>query len=224
MKTLKYAALIVGCVSASQLQAAAISNGDFASCDYTGWQQESDFAAPIGGSNDFSIAGSAPDCSAVMNVDFGGADDAFFYTALFQELDLSAATDSSFLLTLDFDVDSALTSLDTGFVADYFAVGLSDGLGNFTPGLLESDDIDGLFSYNLSFLLDSSYASQTGVFVEFQLALGADAGGLTDFSGSSLIVNNVALVEVSVPQVPEPASMAIFAIGLAGLATDRRKK
>ncbi|WP_416308438.1 PEP-CTERM sorting domain-containing protein [Neptunicella sp. SCSIO 80796] len=224
MKTLQYAALILGCALTSQLQAAAITNGDFSSCDYTGWQQESDFAAPVSGSNDFSIAGSSPNCSAVMNVDYGGIDDAFFYTALFQELDLSSAADSTFLLTLDFNVSSDLTSQDGAFVADYFAAGISDGFGNFLPGLLASEDIDGIFNYNLSFSLDNSFANQTGLFVEFQLILGADIGGLTDLSGSSLNISNVSLVEVAAPQVPEPGSMAIMAVGLAGLATYRRKK
>ncbi|MDN4504303.1 PEP-CTERM sorting domain-containing protein [Alteromonadaceae bacterium BrNp21-10] len=223
MKKLKYAVLILGCALTSQLQAAAITNGDFATCDFSGWQQESDFGAPLAGSNDLSINGSTPNCSAQMNVDFGGANDAFVYTALSQELDLSGATDSSFLLTLDFDVSSDLTSPDPSFIADYFFVGISNGTGNFTSGLFTTADVDGSLDYNLSFLLDSSFANQNGIFVEFDLFLGVDLDNRTDFSGSSLNINNVSLVEVAVPQVPEPSTLAIFALGLAGLATYRKK-
>jgi hypothetical protein len=221
MKKIIYLILFSTCLIGSSSFAAAIVNGDFSSCDYTGWQQEADFDAPIPGSNDFSIVGSSPNCAAQMNVDLGGPFDAFFYTALSQELDLSGAADSSFLLSLDFSVDSMMSSTDPDFIADYFYAGVSDGLGNFMPGLFSTADVDGLVNYNLSFLLDSTFANLNNVFVEFDLYLGADIFGDTDFSGSSLTVDKVSLVEVAL--VPEPSTLAIFALGLAGLAMSRKK-
>lgn len=202
-----------------------ITNGNFASsCSLNGWQTDTD-GAP-GGANDFTIDGSAPNCRASINVDYTGLTDVFFAgNTLYQQLDLSGNADSTFLLSMDFSVSSELTSIDAGFIADYFIVGLFDGTDYYNQNgdlgfLVAPTDIDGDNQYNLSFELSSDFANQTNWSLDFQVLLGID-GSDTDFFGSTLSISNVSLTEQQV-SVPAPASIALLAIGLFGL-TARRK-
>lgn len=212
--------LTLACCMTSQVMATAIINGDFATCDYTGWQTDTD--GGLSASNDFTIVGSSPTCAASINVDYQDTE-AFFANTLYQQLDFTAASNSTFMLTMDFMVDSELSSLDPDFIADYFIVGLFDGLGNYynetgNIGFLVADtDINGASSFNLNFILANSFVNQTGWSLDFQLNLGADGTGFTDFGGSSLILNNVALSEIPQRAVPAPGSLALFALGFVGL-------
>ena len=231
--------LLALCVASSNTFGAAIVNGDFASCDYSGWQKDTDAAGDISLGNDFIIQNNAGNCSASINVDhfdpagdFNGApvDDAFFGNTLFQELDFSADTDSTFSLEIDFSVDSEITSNDAAFVADFFLIGLNDGLGNYfdqTGGLgflFAPTDVDGAASQILSFDLDNSFANQAGWFLDFQLNIGADNNGFSDAFGSTFLLNSVSLSEVkNVSPVSTPAMLSLMLTGLFGLYIGKKR-
>ncbi|GAA0370723.1 hypothetical protein GCM10009092_38790 [Bowmanella denitrificans] len=206
--------MLLGILASPQSLAALINNGDFASCDLSGWQTDTDGAS--GGANDFSIEGSAPNCSAGIHVDAANTD-VFFANTLYQALDFTGM--GLLKLSLDFSVDSELTSQDNGFVADYFAIGLGDGSGALfdqfgLPGSLSlPTDINGAADFSLSWLIDASLLSQPNWTLEFQVLVGADSNGFTDLGRSSLLVHQVSLEALS-NQVPEPVSLILMLAGL----------
>ncbi|KXI30294.1 PEP-CTERM sorting domain-containing protein [Paraglaciecola hydrolytica] len=208
------------------LSAAMITNGDFAnSCSLNGWQTDTDGFA--GGTNDFTLDGSAPNCAASINVDYANTDVYYAANTLFQNLDLSGASSSTFLLTMDFSVFSESNSNEQDFIADYFMIALFDGSDYYNQHgdfgfLVSPTDIDGSQNYNLSFELDSSFANQTNWSLDFQVLLGI-AGFDTDFFGSTLSISSVSLTEQkAVVGASTPASLALFALGLFGLAVRRK--
>lgn len=223
----KLMCLTLACFITSQAMASAIINGDFATCDYSGWQKDTDGFGDVSASDDFTMVGSSPNCAASINVDYQNTE-AFLANTLYQQLDFSAANDSTFLLTMEFDVNSVFSDVDAGFIADYFVIGLFDGLGSYYDetgalGFLVADtDINGSDSYSLSFNLDNWFVNQTGWSLDFQLNLGADFDGNTDFGGSSLIINNVSLTEVPSQAVSAPGTVSVFALGLLGLMLRRK--
>lgn len=210
----------------SPLSAAMITNGNFAtSCSLNGWQTDTDGVA--GGINDFTIDGSSPACAASINVDYANTEVFFAANTLFQNLDLSGAVDSTFLLTMDFSVNSELTSNDQAFIADYFAIGLYNGSDYYNQNgdlgfLVAPTDINGFADFSLSFELDSSFANQTGWSLDFQVLLGI-FGFDTDFAGSTLSISQVALVEqtAATSNVPTPPSLALFALAFVALIRRR---
>ena len=125
-------------------------------------------------------------------------------------------------------VESELSSLDQEFIADYFIVGLFDGIGSYydhtgAMGYLVADtDINGSDSFSLSFNLDNWFVNQTGWSLDFQVNLGADLDGFTDLGGSSLIISNVSLTEVPSQAVSAPGTVSVFALGLLGLMLRRK--
>ena len=230
--------LLTLCIASSNTFGAAIVNGDFSSCDYFGWQKDTDGFGDVSVGNDFSMVNNAGDCSASLNVDhfdpagdFTGTaiDEAYFGNTLFQELDFSAAADSTFLLEIDFSVDSEITSNDFGFISDYFLIGLNDGSGDYydqTAGLgflYAPTDIDGTFSQVLTFELDNSFVNQGGWFLDFQLNIGVDNLGFSDAFGSTFLLNSVSLMEVENNVVPEPASLSLLSLGLLGLYIRKKR-
>ena len=238
MKTISFISLLTCGLLATHSNAALITNGDFATGDFSAWSKDTDGAGDISTGNDFSVVGSVGDYSAVIEVDAFDApgdffavplDDVWFANTLYQELDLSAAPGSTFLLSIDFAVDSEIDSADQAFIADYFAIGLNDGSGNYFDEngalgfLFDPSNIDGAFSYSLDFTLDNSFANQTGWFLDFQLAVGLDDFGSSDAFASTFILNSVSLTELSSTDVSEPGTALIFSFGLAGLLLRRKK-
>ena len=226
IKIMKYLLPIAAFGLLPSAQAAMISNGNFAeSCSLDGWQKDTDGFGDLGG-NDFTVTGTNPNCEASVHADYQDTQ-VFFANTLFQELDLTGDADSRFLLTLDFSVNSELTSRDSGFIADYFAIGLNDGSGNYfsetgLPGYLVAPAaIDGYSAFTLSFELDRAFANQSGWFLDFQLGIGANLDGDSDLGCSTLALRQVSLTAMAA-QVPEPVTLGLFALALAGLATFRR--
>ncbi len=238
MKTITHIIILILSIAYAGNIQANIINGDFGTCDFTGWQKDTDGFGDVSTGDDFSIVNNAGDCSAAINVDrfnpIGDPlgtpiDEAFFANTLFQELDFSAAASSTFLLEMDFSVDSQLTSADPFFIADFFSVSLHDGAGNFFDEtgslgfLFDTTDIDGFSNQVLSFEIDNSFVNQTGWLLEFQLGIGVDNFGFTDAFGSSLLLNSVSLTEVT-NVVSEPNLSWLFSLGLIGLVMRNKRK
>ena len=101
--------------------AVILENGDFSTCDFSGWERDTDGAGNYSLGNDFSINGTAPSCEAVINVDYTDTE-AFFGNTLFQFLDFSSAGGGPLTLSMDIEVNSELTDTDNNFVADYFII------------------------------------------------------------------------------------------------------
>ena len=211
------------------VNAAILENGDFSTCNFAGWERDTDGAGVIASGNDFSINGTAPSCEAVISVDYTDTE-AFFANTLFQFLDFSSAGSGPLTLSMDIEVNSELTDTDNNFVADYFIISFYDGVDTYdntgpNQRLFEAD-INGLASYTLSFLLDASLTSLPNLSLDFQLLLGADDDGFTDLGGSTLRVNNVSITENSV-SVPEPSGAILMIVGLAaafGARVSREKQ
>lgn len=201
---------------ASQSYGAAIQNGDFGSCDFTGWEQFSDTSTIAPG--DFSINNNAGDCSAVITADGSDA----FVNILYQELDLTVADGSEIVLNLDFGVDSELTG-QAPLSADYFAVYLHDGLGGFFDhtgnlgAMFDGIDMNGAASFVEEFVLDSSFNNAAGWFLEFQVVSNFD------FAPAFLTLNSASLSERAIGANPVSApSMLALLVLFASMVQVRR--
>lgn len=219
-------ALCAFSITSLDVSAAAITNGDFSTCDYTGWSKDTDGLGDFSTGSDFRIDTPGGECRAAIEVDHWSTpgdlsstplNDVWFGNTLFQELDLSADTDSVLQLNISYEVQGNNTS-----APDYFLIGLNDGTGSYYNeegdlGFLKAPtDIVGSARENLTFTLDSSFFNQSGWFLDLQLNVGVDTFTfMPDGFGSTLFVNEVALTEIRPPQsVPEPSSLALLAIGV----------
>jgi len=209
---------VFGLLISHLTQAAMISNGDFQTCDFTGWQQDVDGLGPVAGSPDFSIINNAGDCSAQLFVDDLDTASAMIANTLFTHLDLTAQANETLSLSFDWVFEGTDGDPDFG---DYFLVFLGDGSG--TPlnefgmdGLL----IDAISEYgagSFSIALDASLNNMPDLTLEFQLN---DAfSGSQDILFSTLNIDNVQLSANSVP-VNGPYSLGLF---IAALALLRRR-
>lgn len=200
-------------------QAALIANGDFQTCDLTGWQRDTDGNGDPGATTDFSVLNNAGQCAAQIRVDDGSSASAFWANSLFQELDLSAAVGD--ILTLSFDWDFAGTDGDPWF-GDYFSVFLSNVSGDpygadGTLGYL-LDPSSEYGTGQLSVMLDARLYNQTGWTLNFVLE---DALSPTqDILFSTLNIDN-ASISVASSSVDAPATLSLSLLALLLFA--RRK-
>ncbi|QJR81314.1 hypothetical protein CA267_011260 [Alteromonas pelagimontana] len=211
---------LVTCLTSPVAISAAITNGNFASCDFAGWQKDTDGLGDISTVNDFQITGTSPQCSAELLVD-GANTEAFFANTLYQRLDFIDS--QPMMLSFDLELASRLTSSDQGFVGDYAVVAISDGTGNYfdaqgNSGFLFSGIIDGMESLALSYTLADVFDSASDWFLEFQLNIGADAEGLSDGGVSSMRIDNVTLASV-----PAPATYGLFLLAATALVQRKRR-
>jgi hypothetical protein len=241
MKILTHISLVALLLVSANASANLISNGDFSTCDFTGWEKDTDGFGDVSFGNDFQMepVGSS-ECRASINVDyfdpagdpFGAPiSEAFFANTLFQELDFTGSAGSSFELTIEYEVRSESDSSDPFFIADYFLFGLNDGTGSYFNEngnlgfLVGPTDIDGSFRDLVTFTIDTSFLNQTGWFLDFQVNLGWDfQTGFSDAFGSTLFINDVSMTEILAPtqDVPEPSTIAIFMLSILGIIN--RKK
>ncbi|MCW8092182.1 hypothetical protein [Alteromonas sp. ASW11-130] len=185
--------------------AASILNGDFETCDFTGWNLAStDNPIPTG---DFTMSNTPNGCAATVKIDASLA----IANILYQEVDFSVAADSALRLTLDFSVDTTQPRLDIG-TADYFDIYFNDGAGNLYDhtgelgGMYNSMDITGADSFRHSFRLDEMFNNHTGWFLEFQINSNFDE------LASSITINEVQLFDVS--NVDTPPTLPLLLSGL----------
>ncbi|GGO74513.1 hypothetical protein [Bowmanella pacifica] len=206
-------------------QANLIANGDFQSCDFSSWQQDSDGLGSPGTTGDFSIENTAGNCRALLTVDDGQSAQAFFANTLYQQLTLTALTGEHLWLHFDwafFGTDGA------PLTGDYFHIALNDGLGNLYGadgqlGTLLQSPTNGQSSYGsgmFSVLLDSSLYNQSGWYLDFTLGEGTAIG---DGLFSTLAIDNVRLESVSAA-ISEPALPALFFLGLMTMGLLRREE
>ncbi len=213
-KTIKQIALLgMFLVSAPQALGSVIVIGDFANtCSFEDWTQDS--VSPDG--SEFAISGTTSDCTLDVSVN-----DFSWNNTLFKGLDLSsAASDNSFLLSMDFSVAS-----NDIFIDDYLSIGLFneetfDFVEIFSDYAFDLNAMD----FHIDFALDNSFVGKHWA-LEFNLQDEIDDSFFGDDSGfSTLSISNVALTEIASPvtDVPEPTSLAIFALGFAGLMSRRK--
>lgn len=240
MKSITLIPLLLIAISSHVAHAGAITNGGFSSCDYSGWNKDTDGLGDISNGNDFTIDNNGSTCRAALSADYfdqagdpfsTAVSDAWFANTLSQELDFTGNSTSSWALTIDFEVDSEETSLSPLFTPDMFAFWLNDGTGDVYDEngildelLVERTLIDGSFQDSLTFELDSSFTNTTGWSLDLQLAIGLDQFGMPDGFGSTLYINEVSLTEVltTATDVSEPATLAIFGLGFLGLVNRRK--
>jgi len=218
------ALLTLGLLATSAVQAASITNGDFQTCDFTGWQKDTDGFGDPGATADFAIANDSGNCSAQIRVDDFSTTTAFAANTLFTELDLSAKPDDQ--LRLSFDWNFFGTDGDPLF-GDFFQVGLGDGSGQLfdaggQPGTLLESPTTGTSSYGSGYFsayLDDSFFNQSGWFLEFSLNEGFASNSQP--LASTLDIDNVALTQVSA-ELPETGGLLLMLTGLIGLVLVRK--
>jgi hypothetical protein len=128
------------------------------------------------------------------------------------------------LLTATFTLDSIIASNQTGVLSFFGGVrgGNANGASVEIFNLTENTSISGLLSPNLG--------ARNWVYNEFRFASpAANIGDQIQFrwqGGGTNSANGqeVALVSFSIVDVPEPSALALFALGMIGLASRRYKK
>ncbi|MGL1957727.1 MAG: PEP-CTERM sorting domain-containing protein [Colwellia sp.] len=206
-KTIKQIALLgMFLVSAPQALGAAITNGNFGAsgaCNLASWDVDD-----LDG--DISVVDSGS-CSANLSVD-----DDLYLSQISQEL--SFDNDTNYILSVDFNFGA---TLNDDIFDDFFAIDLINADGDyfelFEWDILGSESITKLITFNtneLTTYADQNWSLSFTLFDEFW-----DDGD--DTNSSFVSINNVFLEEV-VTDVPEPSSLAIFALGFAGLISRRK--
>lgn len=218
MKKKNICLLLLSAAISLNATAGMITNGDFQTCDLTGWQTDSFSVGSPGYDTDFVVANDAGDCSAQVSIDYFDTQE-FFVNTLFTDLDLTASEGMGLQLSFDWSFLGEEQGWDP-LGRDYWFAALGDGSGLYYGAdgefgqLLEGFDYDSQ-SFNVD--LDSSFYNTAGWTLEFQLLAGFDV----NFLGSTLQIDNVQLNSYKLPveQVPEPSTIAIFILGSLGLLT-----
>ena len=208
--------LSLGLISTSTF-GAAIVNGDFATCDLSGWDTSDDIGDP--NLADFSVDGVAPDCAATMTID--DPNSLAVSNSLFQALDLTAAAGNDLVMSFDFSISTLLTDpLTTGgaFYSVFFVNSTGDNVAQTgLVGEIFNGEILGDESFSETFVLDQSFINASDWSIEFQIV-----SSFLFAESSSLTVNSVSLLERSV-NVSAPASISFVVLSMFALCLYSRK-
>jgi hypothetical protein len=204
-------ALVFGAALLISAQANAnfITNGDFQTCNFSGWSLDTDGFGEPADTSDFSIVDNAGQCSAML-----GTDNLFpdgISNSLFTQLDLSGVADGV-VLDLSFDWLFSGSDLQTDDFSDAFSVVLNNGV-DFELLLFGFESGSGTFTAQL----DNSY---DGFFLDFALMPGFN---LESFS-STLTIDNVSLVESTDVSTPQTSILLAFGLGMIALRRSHTKK
>jgi len=190
---------------------ASVINGDFES-GMTAWTVTSGVSttpSAISGSASAFISNSTLSLSGLDN--FFSLNSGTFSNAL-DCTDEPCIEGSGFYQTINHQIGDVLTfdwmaSLEnTSLYVDWVALVVEDTVIQLGHGFNTTDN----FLYNTSYTFNSSGTSNLG----FTVGDGGDS-----CCGSNLKVDNVATTSV-----PEPASLALLSLGLAGIGFSRKKK
>ena len=200
-------------------QAALVTNGDFQSCDFAGWDNYTDGVRHTSPNTDFAIVNNAGACQAKVSIDVASGASAFFANTLSTEIDFTAASNAQLWLSFDW----VFSGFDDGSnLADVFFVNFTNSLGDITgadanPGFLfEPTSTYGAGTYSM--MLDNRFINQSGWFLDFNLE-----GGFTpDSFSSTLLIDNVALRSAPT-NVPGPPMSALLLLGAAALFTRHKQ-
>ncbi|MDN4502572.1 PEP-CTERM sorting domain-containing protein [Alteromonadaceae bacterium BrNp21-10] len=195
MKFLKTIFLVGAVVASSSALGSMITNGDFASsCNLDGWETY----------GEVSLTGTPANCAAQMDVNY---DD--FFADLYQGLMLESGFE--YLLTVDFD--TSLLSIEDSFYISL--ISQNNDLYDFlAPEDINFDGQSKSFVINTDDLIDNYSTDSWSLYFSLQ-------DGFEEASDSTVLINSVSLNKI-VSEVPEPTSIALFAMGFAGLMTRRR--
>lgn len=222
---LKRSLLILGfCFSFSSTTHAAIINGDFQTCNSTGWQTDSATFGSPGFNTDFSVVNNGGNCALEIAIDLASTQE-FVANTLFTELDLSVTAGFGLNLSFEWKFDGEETGLTSG--RDNWFAAFNDGTGSYVDetgnlgSLFESAEYGaGTFSVDL----DPAVFNLNNWSLEFQLLAGSDI----NFLGSLLSIDNVSLNTFALSNgsnaVTTPSTLGVLGLSVFGLAAIRRKR
>ncbi|WP_416307545.1 PEP-CTERM sorting domain-containing protein [Neptunicella sp. SCSIO 80796] len=184
-------------LASSNAMAAAITNGDFASsCNLNTWEQF----------GDVSVSGAPGNCAAELNID-----DNNYEAELWQDVVFDDGFD--YLLSVDFTFNTSQADIE-----DSFFISLLNQDFELYDLLLPQDLMVGANSVSLSISasdLVNNYVNQNWSLSFYLYDEIPDDGSTSNVSISSVSLDKVA------GQVPEPGSLALFALGLVGFISRR---
>lgn len=190
----------------TQTSASFISNGDFQTCDFSGWGLDTDGFGEPADTSDFSMINNAGQCSAQISLD----NPVFDANTLFTVLDLSSASPDA-IFDLQFDWAFAGFDLQTDELSDIFIVSLNNGV-IFQELLRGFENGSGTFSTQLDSSVD-------GYSLNFMLMPGFN---FESSFASTLTIDNVSVVERV--EVSAPQTAILFALGVGAVALRRKHR
>ncbi len=201
--TTLYLALMLLC---SSVQAALITNGDFQTCDLTGWSMDTDGFGEPSNTINFSIGENTSTGNCAAQIGMAQLDSNFgFANTLFTTIHLSNVA------TLSFDWIFEGADLEDDF-SDFFAVSLTDGSDRHI--LFENGQYDdGAFATQI----DTTY---DGWFLDFTLNGGFNFDPVQTSFSSLLTLDNISLTTA---EVPEPSVLFLMFSGLLTLLLKRKR-
>lgn len=223
-KSILVLAMLVFC---SKSYAGLISNGNFDTCNFNGWQTETDLLQN-GQSPDFLIGGKPSNCHAIVSVEQDGSY-ASQNNRLFQKfknINNVKTIQFDYWLTTDFINIVGQNSLNS---ADKFWIAITDGFnrydarGNISSFLIAPTSIttaQKLTSYSTD--ITNRFDTAIDWYLEFFISIGTNDIGQPDDMQSSLFIDNVKLTPTHT--VNEPTSYALMLFGLLLLCHGRFRK
>ena len=121
-----------------------------------------------------------------------------------------AAPAQAALIFFDNRADFELASGLSGITEDFEEANVGPGFGDFTLDPLNSGTDDGVFSL--------------GGIADGLAILSSDDSGISVLGAGVELIDNVTFGNVVATQLPEPASLALFGLGLLGLGVAVRRR